>query len=81
MVLNLGLFDVRDVDENSFGLYKIVAIDENKNHSRHESKQSDKEESITDINDFKELKKMNLKRRLQQFETNYEIKFTTKKQK
>lgn len=90
MIVQLSLFDVKDVDETTFGLYKIETTKQSVETSpTGESivKPSDATEETqtinTDINDFKELIKMkqNLRKRLQQFETNFEIKFTTKKQK
>lgn len=90
MIVQLSLFDVKDVDETTFGLYKIEATKQSAETSptgESTVKPSDVTEQTqttnSDINDFKELSKMkqNLKKRLQQFEANFEIKFTTKKQK
>ena len=49
---------------------------------KHENKTLEQQKN-KDINDFKDLIKnsQNLKKRLQQFETNFEFKFTNKSQK
>lgn len=67
----MALFTINEIDHTTFGLN---TIDKNDKPDTRESI-----EPQMDINDFKDISRnSNLKKRLKQFETNYEIRFTNK---